>query len=89
MEDKVRFEKDALIELNKAKCYFDSLEKGEQFLNDFENQIDLVIAMPEAFQVRYKQVRIINFDYFSFTIHYVFKNNIVIILNVLNQYQTY
>lgn len=89
MEDKVRLEKDALTELNKAKCYFDSLEKGEQFLNDFENQIDLVIAMPEAFQIRYKQVRIINLDYFSYTIHYVFKDNLIIILNVLNRYQDY
>ncbi len=56
MGGKVRFEKDAVVELNRSKCFFDSIGKGEQFLNDFENQIALVLAMPEAFQIRYSTI---------------------------------
>jgi hypothetical protein len=89
MVDKVRFEKDAIKELNIAKCYFDSLDKGNLFINDFENQVSLITTMPEAFQIRYKQVRIISFSDFSYTIHYVFENNIIVIFNILNQYQDY
>ena len=89
MEGKVRFEKDAIIELNRSKCFFDTIGKGEQFLIDFENQIALVVAMPEAFQIRYRKVRIVSFEYFSFTIHYTIDKDVIIILNILNQYQDY
>jgi len=89
MEGKVRFEKDAIVELNRAKCFFDSIGKGEQFLNDFENQITLILNMPEAFQIRYRKVRIVSFKYFSFTIHYTIDKNVIIILNILSQYQDY
>jgi len=89
MEGKVRFEKDAIVELNKAKCFFETIGKEKQFLTDFENQISLIKAMPAAFQIRYKKVRIISFEHFSYTIHYTIKNRIIIILNVLNQYQNY
>ncbi|MEO1029894.1 MAG: hypothetical protein AAFX55_00735 [Bacteroidota bacterium] len=89
MEDKIRFDDDAIRELHRAKCFFDTIGKGREFLDDFENQIERIKAMPMAFQIRYREVRIINFSRFSFTIHYTFIHNKVIILNILNQFQEY
>ncbi len=89
MEGKVRFEKDAVNELHKAKCYFESIGKGEQFLTDLENQIALLLTMPFSFQIRYKKVRIVSFENFPYTIHYTLYKDLIIILNILSQYQDY
>ena len=89
MKDRLEFDEDAKLELHRAKCFFDSIGKGEQFLDDFENQIALIIKMPHAFQIRYRQVRIIGFNHFSFTIHYTIHKKEIVILNILNQYQDF
>lgn len=89
MVDSIRFDDDAIRELHRAKCFFDSIEKGIEFLNDFENQIELIKTMPFAFQIRYKNVRIVNFEHFSYTIHYMVIFDTVIILNILSQFQDY
>lgn len=89
MAGKVRYDEDAKNELHRAKCFFDSIEMGEAFLDDLETQISLILSMPSAFQVRYKDVRIIKFDHFSYTIHYTIAQNDIIILNILNQFQDF
>lgn len=89
MIDNIRFDDDAVRELHRAKCFFDTTGKGNDFLNDMENQLELVKAMPFAFQIRYKEVRIIKFEFFSYTIHYTVLSKTVIILNILNQFQDY
>ena len=89
MVDNVQFDEDAKRELYRAKCYFDSVDKGEEFLDDLENQIAMILSMPLAFQVRYREVRIVRFDDFPYTIHYTIHGNEVIILNILNQLQDF
>ncbi|MEZ4792558.1 MAG: type II toxin-antitoxin system RelE/ParE family toxin [Gelidibacter sp.] len=89
MVDEVRYDDDAIRELHRAKCFFDSIDMGEAFLDDLETQIELISSMPYAFQVRYRDVRIIKFDNFSYTIHYTFAENKIIILNILNQFQDF
>jgi hypothetical protein len=89
MVDSVRFDEDAKRELHRAKCFFDSIDKGEDFLEDLDNQILMILSMPFAFQIRYKEVRIVKFDHFSYTIHYIINDNEIIILNILNQIQDF
>ena len=89
MVDKVLFDEEAKREIHRAKCFFDSIDKGEEFLDDLENQIALVLSMPLAFQLKYSEVRIVQFDNFSYTIHYTININEIIILNILNQFQDF
>lgn len=90
MVDKISFENEAIKELDKAKCFFDSLNLADEFLDDFENQVALIRQMPYGFQIRYKNIRIIKFQKFSFTIHYiVLSESEIIIVNILNQSQDF
>lgn len=89
MVDSVRFDEDATRELHRAKCFFDFIDKGEEFLDDMENQIAMIVSMPFAFQIRYNEVRIVKFDHFSYTIHYTVNNDEIVILNILNQFQDF
>lgn len=89
MVNNVVFEDDAIRELNKAKCYFDSLGKGDLFFKDIENHIELIKEMPFAFQIRYKSVRIIALEKFSYTIHYTIYKKTIVVLNILNQSQDF
>lgn len=76
-------------ELHQAMCYFEIYERSTDFLNDFESQVEIIKNMPYGFQVRYKQVRIISFNHFKYTIHYIIKDTTIFILHVLNQSQSY
>lgn len=87
MVDKVRFDEDAKRELHRAKYFLDSIGKGEEFLDDLESQIAMILLMPLAFQLRYKEVKIIKFNHFTYTIHYTLNGNEIVILNILNQFQ--
>lgn len=89
MVDSVRFDEDAKLELHRAKCFYDSINKGEEFLDDMENQIAMILSMPFAFQIRYNEVRIIKFEHFSYTIHYTVNNDEIVILIILNQFQDF
>jgi len=76
-------------ELHQAICYFKLYDRSTDFLKDFESQIEIIKNMPYGFQVRYKQVRIISFNHFQYTIHYKIEDTTVYILHVLNQSQSY
>ncbi|MFD2726982.1 type II toxin-antitoxin system RelE/ParE family toxin [Hyunsoonleella rubra] len=76
-------------ELDKAICYFKFLGKEEEFLDDFLAQIELVIKMPQAFQIKYKNVRIVPLNYFNYAIHYAVFEKTVFVLRIINQSQHY
>jgi len=76
-------------ELHQAMCYFELYERSKDFLNDFESQMEIIKIMPQGFQIRYKQVRIISFNHFQYTIHYIIEDTTIFILHVLNQSQSY
>lgn len=86
MTAKIIFTEDAKKDIHLAKCYLDTIDKGELFLDDLERQLEYIAFMPYAFQIRYRQVRIVVLETFSYSIHYVVQSeNLIIILNVLNQ----
>lgn len=80
---------EADIDLDRALCYFKLHEKEDDFIEDFLDQLRIVCAMPKAFQVRYKKVRIVNLENFQYSIHYTIFKKKVIILRILNQSQDF
>jgi len=79
----------AQIELDRALCYFKFVDKEDDFLNDLMEQLAMIIAMPYAFQLKYKQTRIISLSNFNYSIHYSVYNKTVYVLRIINQNQNY
>ncbi len=89
MGDEIRITKEAKIELHKAKCFFEFNEQEDTFWADFYRQIEILFLMPKAFQVRYRNVRIITLERFDYSIHYIVKPYGILIYRFLNQRQNY
>ena len=90
MEENYEISDEAKLELHRALCYFKLIQKDELFLDDLINQIRSIISMPHAFQIRYKSVRIIQFENFDYSIHYrIKKDGIIKIYRIINQYQDF
>ena len=89
MGDEVKTTDEARIEIHKAKCFFEFNRKEEEFWEDFNRQVDMILMMPEAFQIRYRNVRIITLKRFNYSIHYVTKPYGVLIYRFLGQRQDY
>lgn len=89
MGGKIKATDEARIELHKAKCFFEFNNKEDEFWEDFNRQIDVLLLMPEAFQVRYRNVRIVTLERFDYSIHYVVKPYGILIYRFLNQRQDY
>ena len=80
---------EAELELNKALCYFKLYDKENDFMDDLLDQLRIVSAMPEAFQIRYKKVRIVSLENYNYSIHYAVYKNSVIVLRIINQNQDF
>jgi hypothetical protein len=89
MGDELKTTDEARIEIHKAKCLFELHNKEDEFWEDFNRQIEMVLLMPEAFQVRYKNVRIITLEQFNYSIHYVIKPYGLLIYRFLGQRLNY
>ncbi len=89
MGDEIRTTDEGRIEIHKAKCLFEFHNKEYEFWEDFNRQIEMVLLMLEAFQVRYKNVRIITLEQFNYSIHYVIKPYGLLIYRFLGQRQNY
>uniref|UniRef100_UPI00404A6653 type II toxin-antitoxin system RelE/ParE family toxin n=2 Tax=Gelidibacter sp. TaxID=2018083 RepID=UPI00404A6653 len=90
MEENFELSDEARLELHRAKCYFKLIDKEDDFLDDLTNQLRLIQNMPEAFQIRYKNVRIIHFEKFEYSIHYRLKTNgMITIYHIINQNQDF
>lgn len=89
MADKVFFSEDAKRDIYKAKCQYDLAQKGDLFLNDIFNILEVVQLMPKAFQVRYNSVRIVALEHFSYALHYEIMNDGIKVWRVLQQRQNY
>lgn len=84
---KVSISKEAQIELGMAECYYKLRGIEKDFLQDFSRQLQFLKTTPESFQVQYKNVRMLQFDTFNYSIHYVMEKDKVMILRILNQRQ--
>ncbi len=90
MEENFEFSEESKLELHRAKCYFKLIDRENEFFDDLIIQLNLILRMPEAFQVRYKNVRIVHFDKFEYSIHYRVKaKELIIIYHILNQKQDF
>ncbi|MEM0518247.1 MULTISPECIES: type II toxin-antitoxin system RelE/ParE family toxin [Aequorivita] len=89
MADKTFFSEDAKRDIYRAKCQYDLAQKGDLFLDDIFNTLEVIKLMPEAFQIRYDSVRIVALEYFSFNIHYELTDGSIKIYKVLHQRQNY
>lgn len=85
----VRFSEEARIELHKAKCFMEFLEKEDAFWKDIDKQLDLVLQFPYAFQVWYREIRIVSLDQFNYSIHYIPKPDGVLVYRFLNKNQDF
>lgn len=89
MVDKIFFSEDAKRDIYRAKCQYDLAQKGDAFLDDLFNILEVVKLMPEAFQIRYDSVRFIALEHFNFTLHYEILNDEIKVWRVLHQSQNY
>lgn len=83
------FSEEASLELHRAICYFKFQQKENLFLDDLIKQLKRISSMPELFQVRYRKIRIVSFEYFNYSIHYTIYRNKIIVLRVLNKKQNF
>lgn len=89
MAYKVLISKEAEVELSVADCYFRTKDLEKAFRADLLKQLEFLEATPFSFQMRYKEVRIILFNHFNYSIHYIIKDQTVLILRILNQRQNF
>ncbi|GAA4939503.1 hypothetical protein GCM10023314_10240 [Algibacter agarivorans] len=86
---RIEFTEEAKIEFHKAKCFSAFKNKEEEFWVDVDRQLKLIVEYPEAFQIRYKSIRIIPLEKFHYSIHYVIKPYGVLVYRFLNQKQDF
>ncbi|NJY64111.1 hypothetical protein HC174_15315 [Salinimicrobium sp. CDJ15-81-2] len=89
MAYKVLISKEAEIELSVADCYFRTKDLEKAFRGDFLKQLEFLETTSISFQKKYKEVRIILFYEFNYSIHYIIEANTVWILRMLNQRQNF
>ncbi|MBS9460984.1 hypothetical protein KIM67_01080 [Flagellimonas sp. 389] len=89
MDYKVDISKEAQIELGFADCFFRTKNLEREFLKGFGKQLQFLKTTPQSFQIKYQSIRILQFEKFNYAIHYVIKNNNVLILRILNQRKSF
>jgi|AntDeeMinimDraft_5_1070356.scaffolds.fasta_scaffold01772_3 hypothetical protein len=89
MAFEVLISKEAQIELDIAVCFFKIKALDDQFLSDFNQQLKFLKTSPFLFQKRYREIRILLFAEFNYSIHYFIENDKVKTLRILNQSQDF
>jgi toxin ParE1/3/4 len=83
---KIQFTKEALFDIEAVVLWYENQRQGLSY--DFElcleAGIDEVLRNPEAFQKRYKQVKIRFISRFPYGIHYVFIENEITVIGVFH-----
>ena len=90
MVDKdVEFSDEANFDFHKAQCFMEFNGKLEEFWNDVNRQDELIKEFPFAFQIRYKNVRIVPLEDFNYSFHYIVKPKGILVYRFLNQSQNF
>lgn len=89
MEWVVEFSKEADIDFNKIRCFFEVTGVVERFQKDFLIQMKRIEFNPYQFQIRYRDIRLVHLKKFNYTIHYKISNETIVVLRILNQKQSY
>lgn len=85
----IKFTSEAREEFHKVKCFMEFKGFDEEFWIDVDKQLNFIKDFPEAFQVRYKNIRIITMDRFNYSIHYVEKSYGILVYRFINQNQDF
>lgn len=89
MAFRVRLAIEAERELKKAECFYDALAKRMEFLIDFDEHIEFLEKNPYLFQIRYRNVRIVHFRIFPYSLYYNIQGEEVTVLDIMRQSQSY
>lgn len=89
MAFKILISREAEIELGVADCYFRTKNLEGAFRQDLLRQLKFLETTPLSFQKKYRDIRIILFSEFNYSIHYIIEANTVHILRILNQRQQF
>jgi len=89
MAYRVVISREAEVELGIADCYFRTKDLEKAFWIDFLKQLEFLGKTPLSFQKKYREVRIILFNDFNYSIHYIVEEETVFILRILNQRQDF
>lgn len=89
MKYQIKISREAEKDLIKAKCYYKLSDQEKAFNNDFILQLKYIEANPFLIQKYYKNIRVIHFKNFKYSIHFLIEKDIVYILRLLHQNQTY
>ena len=67
--------------------YYDEIssELADRFHKDFKKTIDIIESNPLLYQIRYRNIRIANFNNFPYSIHFIVKNELIFVLTILHQ----
>ena len=85
----LEFSSEADIEFNTIDCFLGTVGTNVKFHKDFHFQMLHIKANPLQFQTRYKDVRITHLKRFNYSIHFRVVHNIVTVLRILHQHQSY
>ena len=85
----VGFTEEARMEFYNAKCFMDFNGIENEFWKDVNRQMDLITQFPLAFQIRYRNIRIVPLEKFNYSIHYAVKPNSILVYRFLNQKQNF
>ena len=83
------FTQEAKLEFHKALCFMDFIGKKELFWDDTEKQLELIKQFPNAFQIKYKSIRIVSLEHFNYSLHYQVFEDYNLIHSFLNQSQNF
>lgn len=85
----VEFTEEARLEFHKVKCFMEFNGLENEFWKDVNRQMDLITEFPLAFQVRYRNIRMVPLEKFNYSIHYIVKSNLILVYRFLNQNQKF
>ncbi len=85
----IKIEKEAEKDIIIAKCYYKSSNQEKKFDKDFLEQINYLKTNPFLFQVYYRNIRVVHFTHFLYSIHFIIKEGDVLVIRVLHQNQMY
>jgi hypothetical protein len=87
----IKFEKNSLFDFNEGIAYYKSISVtlSERFYNEFWVCVETLKENPNAYQVRYLNIRIIKVKNFPFTIHFLIENDAIYVQRVLHDKRQY
>ena len=84
--NEIRFTKDAILDIDEIALWYEDKREGLSY--DFELCLEVGVneikRTPNAFQKRYKKVKIRFIKRFPYGIHYIMKDEIIIVIGVIH-----